>query len=65
MQKKRPNNLEMLKFFLKYSCVIKNQYDNTNGYKMFEDLHLMLLNVESNKIKEFMQLEFGKLDRKI
>tara|TARA_B100002051_G_C16677273_1_gene607766 strand:- start:705 stop:1241 length:537 start_codon:yes stop_codon:yes gene_type:complete len=55
------NNVDILKFVLKYSSVISDEYNNPNGYKMFRDLHSSLMTIKDEKINNFIVEEFGAI----
>ena len=55
------DNLELLKFFLKSNNVIIDEFNNNNGYKMFNGLYEMLLQVDNVQIKEFIKSEFEEV----
>ena len=64
------NDLEIFKFFLKSSTVIVDQYNNKNGYKMYDDFYSILTGggfavcdssgIRDSAIKEFLNLEFSR-----
>ena len=53
------DNLEILKFFLKSTNTIVDEFNNANGYKMYEELYQHLNEVKNLKIKEFLKFEFS------
>ena len=53
------DNLEILKFFLKSTNTIIDEFNNANGYKMYDELYQNLNEVKNLKIKEFLKFEFS------
>ena len=52
------DNLEILKFFLKSTDKIRDEFNNISGYKMYQELYQNLNEVKNLEIKEFLQSEF-------
>ena len=52
------DNLVILKFFLRSTNSIKDEYNNPHGYKMFGELRYKLLEIDNIEIKEFVYSEF-------
>ena len=53
------DNLDMLKFFLRSTDTIRDEYNNANGYKMYGHLYDYLCQVDSRRIRDFVQSEFN------
>ena len=52
------DNLDILKFFLKSTETITDTFHNANGYKMYDDLYRVLLDIDNIEIHEFVSFEF-------